>query len=153
MWLSCFTDQGLPASDDVQCPLCEAAGVSEAFGTVASPPPSLEESLHHRPILLVPVYQKEDPSVKKKRCKTKTLVHGTSWIVLFLKDYFSNGKSGMPEQHNFTAGCCFSVFFPICLALIENKLNYENNDICIFVQGTVISYPCVCFSCTHLKDD
>lgn len=52
----------------------------------------------------------------------------------------------MPE-HGFLCCrfCSGSGFLPICLALIEIKLNYEKNNICIFVQQTVTSYPCACF--------
>lgn len=151
--LSCFTDQSLPASDDVQHRLREAAGVSEAFRTVTSPPPSLEESLHHRPVLLVPVHQKEDPSVKKRK-KLENKEFGTRGqldCVVFKRLDFSNG---MPE-HGFLCCrfCSGSGFLPICLALIEIKLNYEKNNICIFVQQTVTSYPCACFACAHLKND
>lgn len=60
----------------------------------------------------------------------------------------------MPE-HGFLCCrfCSGSGFLHICLALIEIKLNYEKNNICIFVQQTVTSYPCACFSCAHLKND
>lgn len=66
-FFSCFPDPGLPAPADLQRRLCEAAGVSEAFWTVPPPSPSPEEPLQQRPLLLVPVRQQEDPSLRLEK--------------------------------------------------------------------------------------
>lgn len=77
----CFPGQSPSAADDLQRSLREAAGVSAADGTVESPPTPPEESLHHRPVLPLPVHQKEDLAVRKLSKREKKYPAGLhSWM-------------------------------------------------------------------------
>lgn len=102
----CFPDPGLPAPADLQHRLREAAGVSEAFRTVPPPSPSPEEPLQQRPLLLVPVHQKEDPSVMLEKQRRGLQTNGTGLSFMCPSDQRTCGSVSAADSSS--AFCMFA---------------------------------------------
>lgn len=117
----CFAGESPPASDDVQCGLREAAGVWAAVRTVAPPPPSPEEPLHHRPPLPLPVHQEEDPSITELShqdaagTKTSALYSFSEQMNWHLE--WKHGSGSMSESTFGASNSVFELVAPACRPL------------------------------------
>lgn len=163
-WI-CLAGQSLPAPDDLQRSLCEAAGVWEADRTVTPPPTFPEESLQLRPVLPLPVHQKEDPSIRELpdrdagglRCfvflRLLLCSHSlewTNWHVGADTDYVMlNVEGPFGQMRDFSPVCKAAVSTP-ALCLHQQSLQSLPNAIWLKNNKTIFVFlytwhPSLCY--------